>query len=133
MSYEINPYSPPQSILEKKSDALTLSASFSTLNFWRKLYVVFSWTINILLAALFTVTITESDKNNIPIAIGLAAFLLGTAYWTHWAIVKRNVGHITTLAILNLIPGGNIIGCLIMFSIRSVTVNELERFNIKDA
>ena len=129
---EQNPYSPPESKLEK-SDVLVLRACFSTLNFWRKLYLVLSWTINILLAAGVTVAITKSDMSNIPIAIGLAVYFLGIAYWTHWAIVKRNVGHITTLAILSLVPGGNIIGCLIMFSIRGVTVNELKRFNLKDA
>jgi hypothetical protein len=85
-----------------------------------------------LFAVGFAATISESDKSNIPITIGLGIFILGYAYWTQWAIVKRNVSHITTLAILNLIPGGNIIGCLIMFSIRGVTVNELKRFNLKD-
>ncbi|MES9946100.1 MAG: hypothetical protein ABW080_14185 [Candidatus Thiodiazotropha sp.] len=129
---ETNPYSTPKSVLVKDTDAISISTSFSSLNFWRKLYLIFLWTISIMLAVGFAATITEAEKTNIPITIGLAALVLGFAYWTHWAVVKRNVGHITILAIINLIPGGNIIGCLIMFSIRGVTVNELKRYNLKD-
>ncbi|MES9970702.1 MAG: hypothetical protein ABW092_11770 [Candidatus Thiodiazotropha sp.] len=129
---ETNPYSTPKSEVVKESDAISINASFSSLNFWRKLYLVFIWTISIAMSIAFLATMTKSDTANIPVIIGLAALILGFAYWTHWAIVKRNVGHITILAIINLIPGGNIIGCLIMFSIRGTTVNELKRFNLRD-
>ncbi len=129
---ETNPYSPPESNLES-DNAITIRASFSTLNIWRKLYIVFTWTFHIFVAALLAITVTQSNKSNAPIMIGLSAYLLGVAYWNHWAIVTRNVSHITTLAVLNLIPSGNILGCLIMFSIRRVTVNERKRFNIVNA
>ncbi|MET0051602.1 MAG: hypothetical protein ABW095_11055 [Candidatus Thiodiazotropha sp.] len=127
---ELNPYSPPESDLEPHN-ALTIQGSFTTLNFWRKLYIVIIWVIHILLLAILAATMPGTEISSISIMIGLSVFLLGSAYWNHWAIATRNVGHITTLAILNLVPGGNIVGCLIMFSIRSVTVDELKRYRIK--
>ena len=55
--------------------------------------------------------------------------LCSYAFWHLWAVSKRKVNQITTLAILNLLIGGNIAGCVIMFFIRQSAVKERALIN----
>ncbi|TMN89779.1 hypothetical protein CWB63_01700 [Pseudoalteromonas sp. S409] len=51
------------------------------------------------------------------------------AFWHLWAVYKRKVNQITILAIPNLLIGGNIAGCVIMFFIRQSAVKERALIN----
>ena len=127
---ENSPYAPPTA--ELRVDENVLETSFATLNIWRKIYLVFIWIATLLSAGMMGMVALE-DSELIIVGVVLAALIVGFTYWTHWAIVRRKVGHITAIAILNLIPGGNIVGCLIMFAIRHVTVNEHKNYKIENS
>lgn len=65
-----------------------------------------------------------------PLALVLAVLgLCSYAFWHLWAVSKRKVYQITILAILNLLIGGNIAGCVIMFFIRQSAVKERALIN----
>ena len=55
--------------------------------------------------------------------------LYSYAFWHLWAVSKRKVNQITILAILNLLMGGNIASCVIMFFIRQAEVKERALIN----
>ena len=87
------------------------------------------WVGAILTSALFVVAAINSAELSVGFLIGLSVVILGITYWHHNAIVNRNLTQITILAVLNFIPLGNIIGCLIMVSIRRATQKELELYD----
>lgn len=120
-------YSAPNSELSKKEEK---SASFSSLNFWRKFYIVLIWLGSLLTSTLFIWAAVGSPELSIGFSVGFSLVILGVTYWHHHAIVSRNLTQITLLAILNLIPLANLIGCLIMVSIRRVTKKEREEYEI---
>ncbi|MBH0039785.1 hypothetical protein [Pseudoalteromonas sp. SWN166] len=107
------------------SKELNLGYSFTTLGIWRKIYLWFMWIITILISGAILKLSSDSEAGIAAVIVALSA-VIGFMYWAHWAISKRKVGHITVLAVLNLIVGGNIIGCIIMFFIRHTTVKEME-------
>ena len=84
-------------------------------------------------AGLLIAVLNEAIPSRVPILVGVVILIIGLAFWNHWAITKRRVGQITAIAIMNLIAGGNVIGCLIMISIRRVTLNEHKKYIIKNA
>ncbi len=108
---------------------IKLDRSFSTLNFWRKFYVVFQWAGAVILSGLLVFVGVVSEDIDLLVVILLSFLIIGFAYWNHVAIVSRNLDQITLLTILNLVPLSNLIGCLIMFSIRRVTKNELADYD----
>ncbi len=118
-------YSAPSSELSKKEER---SASFSSLNFWRKFYIVLIWIGSLLTSAIFFWAAVDSPEVSIGFSVGFSLVIVGVTYWHHHAIVTRNITQITLLAVLNFIPLANLIGCLIMVSIRRVTKKELEEY-----
>lgn len=128
---ENSPYAPPASDVELEDQVL--QASFATLNIWRKIYIVLVWVVSVATAGILLSAMGKAELGYDLLLVGLSIVMMVTAYWNHWAIAKRKIGHITAIAILNLIPGGNIVGCLIMFSIRRVTVKEHKQFHIVNA
>jgi len=129
---ESNIYQAPQAELKAvvKPD---LEASFKTLGFWRKLYLAVIWIFALgLFAIMASISLEQEAKTAADplIVLIIMAITLGMTYWSHVAMVKRNVSHLTTLSILNLFPGGNLLGCLIMFAIRQTSKTEQENYNI---
>lgn len=124
-----NVYDAPNASLSTNNSK---KASFTSLNFWRKLYLVLMWIGTTLMTIAFIGAGIDSPEVSIIHSGLFASLMLGFTYWHHRAIVSRNLKHITILAVLNLIPLGNLIGCLIMFSIRRVTKKELEDFDFPD-
>lgn len=129
---EMNIYQPPEAELKtlKKPD---LEATFKTLGFWRKLYLVFIWGVSLFIFAVMAMVSLENEAKSGAdslIVLILMAITLGMTYWSHVAIVKRNISHLTTLSILNLFPAGNVVGCLIMFAIRQTSKTERDNYNI---
>ena len=109
-----------------------LEAAFSTLGFWRKLYLVVLWLGTAFLAWILVAATFEPGFEYTGITLGIAALTVAFSSWTHWAVVRRRVGHITAIAVLNFVPGGNIVGSLIMLSIRRVSVREPEERTLLD-
>lgn len=134
MNQNSDVYQIPKANLEE--GRATLKANFKSLNFWRKLYLVLNWlfALGLIVGWFFLMIASDQDTGqqslDVIVSAVLGAMILGFTIWTHWAIVKRRVGHLTAITILNLIPFGNILGCLIMLSIRRVTVKEHEEFNV---
>lgn len=127
-----NLYSTPEADVSGEKPKLV--ASFGTLNFWRKAYLVLMWfgTACILLGVGAILTLPELDDTfNMGIEFFIMFLLIaGISLWTHIAIVKRLNGQIVALAIINLFPLLNLIGLLIMLSILRVTKKEREAFNL---
>jgi archaellum biogenesis protein FlaJ (TadC family) len=109
----------------------TLEAKFSTLNIWRKIYLGLLWAATALITLLLVFVVLVNKDHVVGIfSIILVGFLLVMSSWTHWAVTRRDIDHITALAVINLFPCMNILGCLIMVSIRRVTVKERNNYKI---
>ncbi len=133
MTIDSSPFKTPESELGVKQE---FQPTFSNLNFWRKLYLVLMWLFTGLFLAGIVIALFMMPSNSD--FIGVSAFQIiiviawsGLTYWHHTAIVKRKLTQLTVLIIINLIPFFNIIGALIMLSIRRVTKKELEMYDIK--
>jgi hypothetical protein len=102
--------------------------SFSTLNFWRKLWVVLVGIVNggigvALLLAPFIAS--EPPPASVqPVIFFVGVLSLFVAWWTYYAVSRRRVGHLVAIAITNLLAT-NIIGALITLSVIRVTKVEL--------
>ena len=135
MESDSNPYKAPSSEIDGSKKALVMS--FSTLNFWRKLYLCFVWLGALLVLASVVVGLAAGARNGmscISIWQLLIVLLIPTmAFWTHYAVTQRSSDQIVALAIINLIPFGNIVGCLIMLSIWRVTKKEREQYDLVKA
>ena len=119
-------YETPSSELSDGPDPIEFN--FGTLNIWRKIYLILVWLSTLGLIAIMLLGASEtSDGLGTGLIVLICAIPLAITYWTHWAICKREKGHLLALAIINLFPGLNLIGCLIMVWIRSVSVKEIER------
>ncbi|ATG57482.1 hypothetical protein ATS72_007475 [Pseudoalteromonas sp. 13-15] len=103
--------------------------SFSTLGFFVKLFLVGLCVLSLILASGMVFIVLKKGSVH-PFALVLAVLgLCSYAFWHLWAVSKRKVNQITTLAILNLLIGGNIAGCVIMFFIRQSAVKERALIN----
>ena len=126
------PYTPPRADLVTESNRL--EPRFATLNIWRKIYLVIVWIVTVVFVLGAGLIIANPKQDDLLLAtVVVTVLLLCHSYWTHWAVVNRRVGHLTAIAILNLFPGANIVGCLIMFAIRQVSVKEREQYTIENA
>lgn len=128
MTTDTSPYAAPKSDLSVKQDFIP---SFSNLNFWRKLYLVLMW----LLTLLVIVSVVRQAFDGQAISgttaqLAVAGLWLGLSCWQHTAIVNRKLTQLTVLTVINIVPFFNIIGALILLSIRRVTKKELEMYNI---
>lgn len=121
------PYTSPESDLEVMQE---LELTFATLSFWRKLYIVLIWVSSAFIALILLVAYLNTDDFPIIAALIMGGLMIGLTYWHHYAIVKRDMTQITILAVINFVPLGNFIGCLIMIAIRRVTRNELANHNV---
>lgn len=126
-----SPYAAPAASLATATKQ-SIVFSWSNLNGWRKAYLILSWvvvgfmTLGLAIAALFPSA--ETAGSNSLFMLFIAITMLAFTGWTHVAIVRRNIGQLTTLTILNLIPLFNPIACLLMLWIRRVSVHEREQF-----
>ncbi|MDH5434572.1 MAG: hypothetical protein OEY19_11555 [Gammaproteobacteria bacterium] len=127
-----SPYAPPES--DVLSNNRVLELTFASLNIWRKVYLGLNWFIVIIISLLFMVSLFDgaAKSGDEVFLFIITAIVAGFTYWTHWAVVERQVGHITAISIINLILGGNLISFLIMLSIRSISVKEREQYIIED-
>lgn len=133
-----SPYKTPESaVIEKAQKKESLAPTFATLNFWRKFYLVLMWSMVAILvgtlALLEILAIMEVgvEKDTSPIfSLVLIFIIVLSSWWHHYAIVNRSADQLLVLALLNLFPLGNVINCLILFSIRRVTNKELQRYDI---
>jgi len=126
-----SPYAAPAASLATATKE-TIVFSWSNLNGWRKAYLILSWVgVGIMTLALVSAAMApsaESGGSNALFMLFIAITMLAFTGWTHVAIVRRNIGQLTTLSILNLIPLFNPIACLLMLWIRRVSVKEREQF-----
>ena len=90
------PYKSPESNVEVKQE---LELTFSTLNFWRKFYIVLIWLSSAFIALILLLVSLNSDDFTIIAALIMGLLMLGLTYWHHRAIVKRDLTQITILAI----------------------------------
>jgi len=130
-----NPYKPPSSEIDGSKSKLVMS--FGTLNFWRKFYLCLVWLFALLAFVIIFVGLVAGSDNGVG-AISVFQLLVVLlvpvmALWTHYAVVNRSSDQIVALAIINIIPFGNIIGCLITISIWRVTKKELEKYDLVKA
>lgn len=108
-----------------------MSYTFSNLNLWRKVYLIFVW-VSALLTFLFFMWAIFLDSES-PLAFGYITIPLGLslfALWKHYAIINRKLGQIYFLAIISFIPLMSLIGALIMLSIARVTKKELKELTL---
>lgn len=86
------PYSPPTAQLETNDPKEILAADFSTLNIWRKIFLIILWCYCGIATA--TLCYMYVDSGNEVLSLGMIIFiwffLLAITYWTHWAIVKKS-------------------------------------------
>ncbi|WP_426357536.1 hypothetical protein ACPUVO_13885 [Pseudocolwellia sp. HL-MZ19] len=133
MNIDTSPFEAPKSDLTINVKE-ELYPTFSNLNFWRKLYLCLMWffTAFFFIGVVVNFTILAAGSGeNLMAQVFLSFFLAGFTYWNHTAIVKRKLKQITILTIINIVPFINIIGALIMLSIRRVTKKELEMYDVK--
>ena len=99
--------------------------NFLTLGIWIKLYLVALCAFSLILSiVMVSIVIKKGGVHPAALVVAVSG-LCGYAYWHLWAVSRRKVKHITILAVLNLIIGGNILGCLMMFFIRQSAVKEI--------
>lgn len=115
--------------MEKNKEEL--QGSFKTLNFWRTLYIFLIWAGLLLL---LWITLTSEDmrlnySSNLIFSVPFTIFIISLSVWTTSAVSKRKVNQITYIALINLLTG-NLLVCLIMFSIRRVTILEHKNYTI---
>jgi hypothetical protein len=126
-----SPYAAPAASLATATKE-TIVFSWSNLNGWRKAYLILSWVVvGMMTLALVSAAMLPSPEpagSNSLLKLFIAITMLAFTAWTHIAIVRRNIGQLTTLTILNLIPLFNPIACLLMLWIRRVSVKEREQF-----
>jgi hypothetical protein len=102
--------------------------SFSTLNFWRKLWVVLVGIVNCGIGVVLLLAPYIASQPA-PVLVKVVFFLGGVlslfvAWWTYYAVCHRRAGQLVAIAITNLLAT-NIIGALITLSIIRVTNIEL--------
>lgn len=112
-------------IKTNQSSAIKDEFNFSTLGIWIKLYLVALCAFSLILSIVMVSIAIKKGGVHPAALVAAVSGLCGYAYWHLWAVSRRKVKHITTLAVLNLIIGGNILGCLMMFFIRQSTVKEI--------
>ena len=101
-----------------------LRFSFANMGIWRKIYIIFNWTISLLFLAAIAVPAMEDDTNRFGIIILIATIYLGLAAWVHSAVVGRKTGQLLALIILQLVSL-NLLGALIVLAIRSTSKREI--------
>ena len=116
------PYQSPISDLEDR----TMAFAFSTLNFWRKAYIITIWLVTIPFSIYFTWACVNGISGLTPIYLFIPGFLLPLTAWKHYAISKRKLSQIYWIAFFSLVPLMSLVGFLIMLSIARVTKNELQ-------
>ena len=125
-----NAYATPSSELVGKEKKI---ANFSSLNFWRKFYIVLLWVCSIVIPVFFLSYASASSEISTEFWVGFSLVTFGVTYWHHYAIVKRKATQIIILAVLSFIPFGNPIGCLIMISVFRATKKELNEYDVIEA
>jgi len=112
-----------------KSDPINITAlelTFSSLGFWRKLYLIINWLANILIGFFFTVALLASEENDAAsmLPLTLVGLLVAYSFWTHSAIVNRRVTQLRVLCLVQVIPFMNPISALIFWAISSTSKTE---------
>ena len=112
-----------------KSDPINITAlelTFSSLGFWRKLYLIINWLANILIGLFFTVGLLAGEENDAAsmLPLTLVGLLVAYSFWTHSAIVNRRVTQLRVLCLVQVIPFMNPISALIFWAIGSTSKTE---------
>jgi|GEM_PF-2137433 len=112
-----------------KSDPINITAlelTFSSLGFWRKLYLIINWLANILIGFFFTVGLLAGEENDAAsmLPLTLVGLLVAYSFWTHSAIVNRRVTQLRVLCLVQVIPFMNPISALIFWAIGSTSKTE---------
>lgn len=96
---------------------------YSSLNFWRKTYLLFLWlSVTAIIAAMVYGGVTRNEfSTGILISVIVAIYGL----WIHLAVSKRKLLQIHVLTGLTLLIGFNIVGAVLLFWIGRITKHEI--------
>jgi len=106
--------------------------TFKHLNFWRKIFLILLWLVNLPISLLL-ISLSFYKLDTAPVALtaltalailGIFNFLF--VVWVHIAIVNRSLTQLKWIAFFMIIPFVNPLGLLIMLSIIRVTKIELQ-------
>ncbi|CAA0094853.1 Uncharacterised protein [BD1-7 clade bacterium] len=131
-------YQAPEANLESIRDANTFYPTFSNLSIGRKIALVLMWLFYALVVGMLGFGVWVDDgvepevTEGVETLFGLAVMLAGLYIWTHMATVKRKVGQLAAISIINLFVTGNLVSCLIALSIRSSSKLEREEYTFPD-
>ena len=115
-------YAAPQAELNTKE---YLELSFSSLGFWRKLFLVFNWLSVVLMGAVLLLVGAEFGFGFL-VALVMTLAMAGYCYWIQTAVCNRNMSHLLILTIIQVVPFLNPITALIFFAIRATSKKEWE-------
>ncbi|CAA0097488.1 Uncharacterised protein [BD1-7 clade bacterium] len=131
-------YQAPEANLESIHDANTFYPTFSNLSIGRKIVLVLMWLFYAFVVGMLGFGVWGDDgvepevTEGVETLFGLAVMLAGLYIWTHMATVKRKVGQLAVISIINLFVTGNLVSCLIALSIRSSSKLEREEYIFPD-
>jgi len=105
--------------------------NFSTLGFWRKIYLGVIWLLAVLIFLggcvwLFIPEIMAEPLGfSINYLIGLMFLSIIYASWVHHAVVKRKANHILALVFIQIIPLMNPVTAIIFYCIYRISKKEV--------
>jgi len=116
----------PNSDLEKIQ---LFEFSFNNLGIWRKIYIYLNWFFFLAYSIVAMYVIWDKNPEFDPgIMMLMIPIVIAYAFWIHIAISKRKINQLRTLALIQLFPFFNLLGCFIFFAIRSTSKQEVRQY-----